>query len=112
MCACGTSTMARYDSPRRRWRHGDSGACQVWLEADIHRIDCRSCCRVRTEQLPWARPNARHANDFEVDAIVTRVVADHDTGNVVWVEEIGAEREPACSTAAQRRPAGRSPAGG
>ena len=39
--------------------------CQVWLEADIHRIDCRSCCRVRTEQVPWARPSARHTTDFE-----------------------------------------------
>ncbi|MBG0568187.1 ISL3 family transposase [Actinoplanes aureus] len=127
----------------------DFAACQVWLEADIHRIDCRSCLRVRTEQVPWARPNARHTADFEnvaawlaqrmdkasiarllrcsweaVDAIVTRVVADHiddarldrlyrigvdeisykrgrkfltivadhDTGNVVWV---GKERSKA-----------------
>lgn len=159
--------MARYDTARRRWRHLDFGACQAWLEADIHRIDCRSCSRVRTEQVPWARPNARHTTDFEnvaawlaqrmdkasiarllrcsweaVDAIVTRVVADHiddrrldqlyrigvdeisykrghkfltivadhDTGNVVWV---GKERRrtdpsppmiamPGC--AARRRP--------
>lgn len=113
-----------------------------WLEADIHRVDCRSCLRVRTERVPRERPGARHTNDFEnvaawlaqrmdkasiarllrcsweaVDAIVTRVVADpiddarldelyrigvdeisykrgrkfltivadHDTGNVVWV---------------------------
>ena len=65
VCPCGASTMARYDSSRRRWRHLDFGACQVWLEADIHRIDCRSCCRVRTEQVPWARPSARHTTDFE-----------------------------------------------
>jgi transposase len=149
VCPCGASTTARYDSSRRRWRHLDFGACQVWLEADIHRIDCCSCTRVRTEQVPWARPNARHTTDFEtvaawlaqrmdkasiarllrcsweaVDAIVTRVVADHlddarldqlyrigvdeisykrghkfltivadhDTGNVVWV---GKERSKA-----------------
>jgi transposase len=74
----------------------------VWLEADIHRVDCRSCGRVRTEQVPWARPNARHSTDFEnvvawlaqridktsigrllrrsweaADAIVARVVVDH-----------------------------------
>ena len=59
------TTAARYDSSRRRWRHLDFGACQVWLEADIHRIDCRTCGRVRTEQVPWARPNARHTSDFE-----------------------------------------------
>ncbi|MEV0713164.1 transposase [Asanoa sp. NPDC050611] len=71
-------------------------------EADIYRVDCRACGRVRTEQVPWARPTARHTSDFEnmvawlaqrmdktgisrllrcswetVDAIVTRVVADH-----------------------------------
>ena len=57
--------MARYDTSRRRWRHLDFGACQVWLEADIHRIDCRSCCRVRTEQVLCARPSARHTTDFE-----------------------------------------------
>lgn len=117
MCPCGTPTKARHDTSRRRWRHLDFGACQVWLEADIHRIDCRSCLRVRTEQVPWARPTARHTTDFEnvaawpaqrmdeasiarllrcsweaVDAIVTRVVAENDTGNVVWV---GKERSKA-----------------
>jgi transposase len=148
-CPCGTTTTARYDASRRRWRHLDFGACQVWLEADIHRIDCYTCRRVRTEQVPWARPKARHTSDFEnvvawlaqrmdktsisrllrcsweaVDAIIVRVVvdhiddsrldqlyrigvdeisykrgqkyltivADHDTGNVVWV---GKERSKA-----------------
>jgi transposase len=65
LCPCGATTMARYDSSRRRWRHLDFGVCQVWLEADIHHIDCRACGRVRTEQVPWGRPNARHTSDFE-----------------------------------------------
>jgi transposase len=116
----------------------------VWLVADVHRVDCRACGRVRTEEVPWARAGARHSRDFEdllawlaqrmdkssiarllrcsweaVDAIVRRVVADriddkrldglvhigvdeisykrghryltvvanHDTGTVVWVGE-------------------------
>jgi transposase len=149
LCPCSKTTMARYDTSRRRWRHLDFGACQVWLEAEIHRVDCRSCGRIRTERVPWARPGARHTTDFEnivawlaqrrdkssiarlmrcswegVDAIVCRVVidhvddsrldnlyrigvdeisykrghkfltivADHDTGNVVWV---GKERSKA-----------------
>ncbi|HEX2399236.1 MAG TPA: ISL3 family transposase [Mycobacterium sp.] len=149
LCPCGATTRARYDSSRRRWRHLDFGACQVWLEADIHRIDCYACRRVRTEEVPWARPNARHSSDFEnvvaslaqrmdktsisrlfrcsweaVDAIIVRavidhiddnrvdrlyrigvdeisykrgqkyltIVANHDTGNVVWV---GKERSKA-----------------
>jgi transposase len=101
-CPCGVRTWARYDTSRRRWRHLDFGTCKVFVEADVHRIDCRNCLRVRTEQVPWARPGARHTTDFEdltgwlaqrmdktsvarllrcsweaVDHIVTRVVAEH-----------------------------------
>jgi transposase len=101
-CPCGSVTRARYDVSTRRWRHLDAAACRLWLQADIARIDCRSCGRVRTEEVPWARPGARHSRDFEdvvawlcqradkttvsqlmrcswkaVDAIVRRVVDDH-----------------------------------
>lgn len=104
-CPCGQPTRARYDTSRRRWRHLDFGACMVWLEADVHRLDCRACGRVRTEQVPWARPGARHSRDFEdlaawlaqrmdktsvarllrcsweaIDHIVGRVVAEHIDG--------------------------------
>lgn len=64
-CPCGYSTSARYDSSRRRWRHLDLGACSLWLEADIRRLVCRPCARVRTEEVAWARPGARHTRDFE-----------------------------------------------
>ena len=64
-CPCGFTTRARYDTSRRRWRHLDMGACRVWIEADIRRLACRRCRRVRTEELPWARPGARHSRDFE-----------------------------------------------
>lgn len=101
-CPCGWTTTARYDTTRRRWRHLDMGAGRLWLEADIARVACQRCARVRTEEVPWARPRARHTRDFEdvvawlaqrsdkttvatllrcsweaVDNIVTRVVADH-----------------------------------
>ena len=101
-CPCGWSTTARYDVSRRRWRHLDMGATRLWVEADIARIACRRCRRVRTEQVSWARPAARHTRDFEqmigwlaqrmdktaiaqllrcawetVDAAVKRLVVDH-----------------------------------
>ena len=101
-CPCGWSTGSRYDVSRRRWRHLDFGATGVWLEAEIARLDCGRCGRVRTEEVPWARPGARATRDFEdviawlaqrmdktsvarllrcawetVDRAVKRVVADH-----------------------------------
>ncbi len=65
VCPCGWSTSATYDRSVRRWRHLDLGASQLWLEAEIRRLDCGACGRVRTEQVPWARPGARHSRDFE-----------------------------------------------
>lgn len=65
MCPCGTMTWSVYDRRVRRWRHLDSCGARVVLESEICRIDCRSCGRVRTEQVPWARPRARHTIPFE-----------------------------------------------
>ena len=64
-CRCGWSTSATYDRSVRRWRHLDLGACRLVLEAEIRRLDCQGCGRVRTEVVPWARPGARHSRDFE-----------------------------------------------
>jgi transposase len=64
-CPCGRVSRARYDTSRRRWRHLDMAATKVWLEADVARIDCRACGRVRTQTVPWARHRARHSRDFE-----------------------------------------------
>ncbi|MDQ5874764.1 MAG: ISL3 family transposase [Actinomycetota bacterium] len=35
------------------------------LESEIRRLECPRCQRVRTEQVPWARPGARHTKDIE-----------------------------------------------
>jgi transposase len=63
-CPCGKRLPAVYDRRRRRWRHLDLGRCRLWLVYQIRRIDCPDC-GVRTEELPWARPGARHTRDFE-----------------------------------------------
>jgi len=65
VCPCGRTSRARYDCSRRRWRHVDFGRHQVLIEAVIRRVDCRGCGQVRTEWMPWARPGARHTQDFE-----------------------------------------------
>lgn len=117
VCPCGGRSWSRYDSSRRRWRHLDAGVCKVFVEADICRVDCRRCGRVRTEVVPWARAGARHTWAFEqtvgwlvqrmdksavsrlmrcsweaVDAIAARVVADNiDDSRFDGVERIGVD---------------------
>ncbi len=116
-CPCGYETRASYDASIRRWRHLDLGACRLLLEAEIRRLHCRRCGRVRTEQVPWARPGARHTRDFEdvvaflaqrvdkttitrllrcsweaVARIVSRVVADHiDDSRLEGLYRIGVD---------------------
>jgi transposase len=104
----------------RRWRHLDLGAARLYLEAEIRRLACRRCQRVRTETVPWARPGARFTRDFEdvvaylaqrtdkttitrllrcsweaVAAIVVRVVAAHlDDARLDGLYRIGWTRSP------------------
>jgi transposase len=63
-CPCGKQVRGGYDRRRRRWRHLDLGCCRLWLVYEIRRLDCPAC-GIRTEELPWARPGARHTRDFE-----------------------------------------------
>jgi transposase len=63
-CPCGKRVKAIYDRRRRRWRHLDLACRRLWLVYDIRRLDCPDC-GVITEELPWARPGARHTRDFE-----------------------------------------------
>lgn len=67
-CPCGILASAVYDRRRRRWRHLDLATHRLWLVYEIRRLDCPDC-GVRTEELPWARPGARHTRDFE-DVVV------------------------------------------
>ncbi len=63
-CPCGWTTRSHYDRSTRRWRHLDLGLTKCFLEAEICRLECPKCRRVRTEDVPWARPGARHTTDF------------------------------------------------
>lgn len=117
VCPCGRTSRARYDTSRRRWRHVDFGHHRVVIEAEIRRVDCRSCGRVRTEWMPWARPGARHTRDFEdmaawlatrmskvgaamllrttwhtIDALVRRLVGEHlDSDRLDGIYRIGVD---------------------
>ena len=105
-CPCGGESRASYDHRRRRWRHLDVVGLRCYLEADLRRLACPACRRVRTEVVDFARPGARHTRALEdmiawaaihmdktavaelfrvswaaVDAIVTRVVAEAMDGS-------------------------------
>jgi transposase len=116
-CPCGWSTRASYDRSTRSWRGLDLGASKVFLRAEIRRLSCRRCGRVRTEEVAWARLGARFTRDFEdvvawlaqrmdktaitrllrcsweaVASIVTRVVADQlDDARLHEVYRIGVD---------------------
>jgi transposase len=65
VCPCGWKGRAVYDRRVRRWRHVDLAGSRLWLEAEVARLECRRCRRVRTEAVPWARPGARHSRDLQ-----------------------------------------------
>ncbi len=64
-CPCGFKTWSVYDRSSRRWRHLDLAGTRCWLEAEIRRLEGRRCGRVRTEEVSWARPGARHSRDLQ-----------------------------------------------
>jgi transposase len=77
-CPCGWSTRAVYDRSRRSWRGLDLGATKVILRAEIRRLSCRRCGRVRTEEVPWARPGAplKRLQSTQVRAERPRALSD------------------------------------
>jgi transposase len=102
LCPCGAWSSAAYDTSVRRWRHLDVAGARLYLRGPVRRVECASCGRTRTEQVPWARPGARHTLAFEdmvawltqrcdkttvstlmrcawatISSIAERVVADH-----------------------------------
>jgi len=105
-----------HDRSTRRWRHLDLGAQRCRLEAEIRRVRCVDC-GVKVEEVPFARPGARHTRDFEdlaaflaqqanktvipkllridwatVGRIVERVVADHlDSEHLAGLVMIGVD---------------------
>lgn len=63
-CPCGKRFRTFYDRRERRWRHLDLAGRRLWLVFEIRRVGCPDC-GITTEDLPWARPGARHTRDFE-----------------------------------------------
>ncbi len=56
-CECGWSTRVVHGRSERRWRHLDAFGVRVALEGEIHRMRCRACNKVVTEDVPWRLPS-------------------------------------------------------
>lgn len=66
-CRCSRCGRKRpgYDAlGMRRWRHLDFGGWEVYLEAQLRRVQCRRCGIV-VEQVSWADPSSRFTRPFE-----------------------------------------------
>jgi transposase len=67
VCAdCQYSSRARYDTRTvdSLWRHLDLGRCRLVIRARLRRVDCPTH-GVRTEQVPFARPESGFTRDVE-----------------------------------------------
>jgi len=55
-----------YDySPTRRWKHLDTMQFSTVIEAKTPRVDCSSCGKVKSSQLPWAGKHSHFTLQFE-----------------------------------------------
>ncbi len=55
--ACGRVYRVWYDRKTRRVRDLPCGEMRIYLEVEIRRVDCKSCGKVKQEQLDWLADN-------------------------------------------------------
>ncbi|MFC4768622.1 ISL3 family transposase [Effusibacillus consociatus] len=88
---CGRTGNKVYDvvNPNRTWRHLDFFQYKTFLHARLPRIECKTCKKISTVQVNWARPATGFTWLFESFvlslmkempvAAVARQVGEHDT---------------------------------
>ena len=67
--ACAADGKGIHDRIRRDWRHLDFFQYEAWLHADVPRIDCDTCGKTTTVEVPWARPGSGFTLLFEALAL-------------------------------------------
>jgi transposase len=66
---CGETKERIHDvKPARLWRHVDGWNTRTMVHAVLRRVKCRHC-RVRVEQVPWARTRSRFTHQFETEVL-------------------------------------------
>ena len=81
---CGTISRSIYDHRRRRWRHHDMGGMRTYLAAEIRRVSCSACGKVRTEAMPFARTRARHTRAFEAAVVWSALEMNRTAAAQLW----------------------------
>jgi len=92
MCSnCGSANNPVHDvlNGDRTWRHLNFFQYQTIIHARLPRVACKSCGKIHTIHVPWARPSAGFSWNFEAYALslmkempvaaVARQIGEHDT---------------------------------
>lgn len=66
---CAAEGKGIHDRIRRDWRHLDFFQYEAWLHADVPRIDCDTCGKTTTVEVPWARSGSGFTLLFEALAL-------------------------------------------
>ncbi len=53
-----------YDRKLRQIRDLSCGDTRVWLALEVRRVDCRTCGKVKSEQLDWLAHNPFYTKRF------------------------------------------------
>ncbi len=67
--ACAAKNQGIHDRVERSWRHLNFFEFEAWLHAEVPRVDCGTCGKTTTEEVPWARPGSGFTLLFEALAI-------------------------------------------
>ncbi|WP_088076548.1 ISL3 family transposase [Litchfieldia alkalitelluris] len=88
---CGSSDTSIYDRlpEERTWRHMNFWQYETHLHAEMPRVKCGLCSKIRTVVVDWSRPRSSFTWFFEAEvmqlmkempvAAVSRKVKEHDT---------------------------------
>ena len=107
---CGQRCRSVYDRSTRRWRHLDLGGMRLYFEAEIRRVDCPNCRRVRTEVAPWTRSGARHSRDLQ--DLIADIAQRMDEATVARLLQVSWEAMAGTGDRRRRRQPRRDPVRG
>ncbi|MDE3011237.1 MAG: ISL3 family transposase [Pseudomonadota bacterium] len=67
--ACSAKNQGIHDRVQRSWRHLNFFEFEAWLHAEVPRVNCGTCGKTTTVEVPWARPGSGFTLLFEALAV-------------------------------------------